>query len=231
MQPVFILGFALYQTGAEASKLYRAMDKLDYTKDLKQLYQPSARAVVQVVVPRLNYLMLDGRGDPNTSPAYQHAVETLFALSYTIKFLVKKGPLAVDYRVMPLEGLWWADDMASFATLDKSNWQWTAMVVQPDLVPPDLVAQALAQHQQKAGAAEAVVPRFVAWEEGLCAQTLHVGPFSDMGPTIARLHRFIAEADCQPAGKHHEIYLSDIRRAAPARWKTVLRQPMARGAA
>ena len=120
------------------------MDKLDYTKDLKQLYQPSARAVVQVVVPRLNYLMLDGRGDPNTSPAYQHAVETLFALSYTIKFLVKKGLLAVDYRVMPLEGLWWADDMASFATQDKANWQWTAMVVQPDLVPPDLVAQALA---------------------------------------------------------------------------------------
>ena len=204
------------------------MDKVDFKKVLKQLYQPSAKAVVRVEVPCMNFLMIDGSGDPNTARAWQHAVETLFALSYAIKFLVKKGPLAIDYAVMPLEGLWWADDMVNFSAQDKSGWQWTAMVMQPELVTPAVVVQALAQHQRKAGASEVMVPRFVPWDEGLCAQTLHVGPFSEVGPTIERLHRFIAEAGCQPVGKHHEIYLSDIRKAAPARWKTVLRQPMKR---
>ena len=203
------------------------MDKIDYRKNLKHLYQPSAKAVVRVEVPQMNYLMLDGRGDPNTSVAYQHAVETLFALSYAVKFLVRKSPLAVDYAVMPLEGLWWTDDMASFQAQDKSNWQWTLMVMQPEPVTAVPVAEAMARHQKKVGESKGVTPRFVPWQEGSCAQILHVGPFSEEGPTIARLHRFIADAGCQPVGKHHEIYLSDIRKAAPARWKTVLRQPMA----
>jgi len=97
------------------------MDKIDLKKDLKALYQPSAREVAQVDVPRFQFLMIDGEGDPNTSPAYAQAVEALFSVSYSAKFMLKKGPLARDYAVMPLEGLWWADDLSAFTSNDKAS--------------------------------------------------------------------------------------------------------------
>lgn len=202
------------------------MEKLDLRKSLKQLYQPRAGEVVDVDVPAMNFLMIDGRGDPNTSKDYAGAVEALFSLSYTLKFMVKKGAPAVDYAVMPLEGLWWVDDMSRFSTADKSNWQWTAMIMQPEFVTQALVRDALAELQRKKNLDALSRLRFEAFAEGRCAQTLHVGPFSAEGPTIERVHAFIAAAGCKRVGKHHEIYLSDIRRADPARWKTVVRQPM-----
>ncbi|MDD5472212.1 MAG: GyrI-like domain-containing protein, partial [Sideroxydans sp.] len=104
------------------------MKTLDWKKELKHLFQPSTKEVSQVDVPSLNYLMIDGKGDPNTAQEYADAIETLFAVAYTLKFMVKKGPLAIDYGVMPLEGLWWAEDMSRFSTDDKSNWLWTAMI-------------------------------------------------------------------------------------------------------
>ena len=107
------------------------MEKVDFKKRLKELYQPSAKEVVQVNVPALNYLMVDGEGDPNTSKQFADAVEALFSLSYTLKFMVKKGALEIDYGVMPLEGLWWSDDMTAFATGDKAKWKWTLMIMQP----------------------------------------------------------------------------------------------------
>ena len=187
---------------------------------------PSAREAVIVEVPAMNYLMLDGTGDPNTSPLYQAAVEVLFSLSYTLKFMVKKGPLAIDYGVLPLEGLWWADDMSSFSTADKSNWQWTMMIMQPDFITPEMVAGALDKVSGKADASILEQVRLESLAEGLCAQVMHLGPFSAEGPTIETLHRFIADSGRQRRGKHHEIYLSDIRKADPAKWKTVIRQPM-----
>jgi hypothetical protein len=202
------------------------MQKIDFKKELRHLYQPSAREVVVVEVPPLNYLMLDGEGDPNTSPAYQAAVEALFALSYAIKFMVKKGALAIDYGVLPLEGLWWADDMSSFSTADKSNWKWTMMIMQPDFITPTLVSEALKKQKGKAEPSVLEKVRFESFAEGTCAQIMHIGPFSAEGPTIERLHRFIADSGRQRRGKHHEIYLSDIRKADPAKWKTVIRQPM-----
>jgi hypothetical protein len=200
-------------------------DKIDLKLDMKHLYQASAKSVVQVEVPAHNFLMVDGIGDPNTSGAYAQAVEALFSVSYAVKFLVKNGPQALDYAVMPLEGLWWTDDMAAFSGRDKSQWQWTMMILQPSFVNPDTIHRAMAETQKKKSLAAIHLLRFEEFHEGPCAQLLHVGPFSEEGPSIQRLHDFI-EARSGRTGKHHEIYLSDIRKAAPDKWKTIIRQPM-----
>ena len=201
------------------------MSKIDYKNGLKHLYQPSAREVVVVEVPLLNYLMVDGRGDPNTAPAYAEAIAALYAVAYAVKFAVKKGPLALDYGVLPLEGLWWADDMTKFSPDDKASWKWTAMIMQPPPVTAELVEAAVVEVRRKKDPAALDRLRFESLAEGTCAQILHIGPFTAEGPTIERLHRFI-DARGSRVGKHHEIYLSDIRRADPAKWKTVIRQPM-----
>ena len=200
------------------------MKKIDLKKELKPLYQPSAKAVALVDVPAMNYLMIDGEGDPNTSKSYAEAIETLFAVAYTVKFQVKRSQ-EIDYGVMPLESLWWADDMAAFSTGDKSKWKWTAMIMQPSFVTAAIVAAAIADVKKKKNPPAIGKVRFESLSEGTCAQTLHVGPFSEEGPTIERVHEFI-RARGKLVGKHHEIYLSDIRKAAPEKWKTVVRQPM-----
>ena len=194
-------------------------------KELKQLYQASAKNVVQVEIPTLNYIMVDGEGDPNTSPAYAQAVEALFSVAYTTKFMVKQGAQALDYAVMPLEGLWWADDMSAFSANDRSKWKWTMMIMQPPFVTDEGLATAISEVRKKKSLPAIDSVRISAFTEGLCAQVLHVGPFTEEGPTIVRLHAFI-DARTGKAGKHHEIYLSDIRRAEPSKWKTIIRQPM-----
>ncbi len=201
------------------------MKKIDLKKELKQLYLASAKQVVQVEVPAFRYLMIDGVGDPNTSAEYAQAVEALFSVAYTAKFMVKKSNQQIDYAVMPLEGLWWADDMSAFVSNDKASWKWTMMIMQPDFVADEMVLAAISEVRSKKKLPAINKLRLENFAEGLCAQILHVGPFTDEGPTIARLHAFI-DANCELSGKHHEIYLSDIRRAAPSKWKTIIRQPM-----
>ena len=201
------------------------MAKIDLKKDLKHLYHAPSKEPVEVTVPPLNYLMVDGRGDPNSAPEYSQAVEALFAVSYTAKFMVKKGPQAIDYGVMPLEGLWWADDMSAFVANDRTHWQWTMMIMQPSFVTKDLLAAAIGDVRKKKSLPAIDKLRVETFDEGRCAQILHVGPFTDEGPTIERLHAFI-DARAGRAGKHHEIYLTDIRRAEPAKWKTLIRHPM-----
>jgi hypothetical protein len=200
------------------------MDKIDLKRELKALYKPSAKGVVEVDVPAFDFLMVDGEGDPNTSTAYRDAVEALFSVSYTIKFALKKER-ALDYVVMPLEGLWWADDLASFSRDNRQRWKWTMMIMQPPEASARMVEAAIASVRSKKGLPALERLRFETFKEGRCAQTLHVGPFSDEGPTIQRVHAYIAGRSAL-RGKHHEIYLSDIRRAAPENWKTVIRQPM-----
>lgn len=204
------------------------MDKVDLKKELKPLYQPSPKEVVRIDVPTMNFLMVNGEGDPNTCQPFKDAIEVLFSLSYTLKFMVKKGPEAIDYGVLPLEGLWWADDMAAFTTGDKSKWRWTVMIMQPTFVTPEMVDAAVAEVKRKKNPIALSKVRFEAFSEGTVAQTMHIGPFSDEGPTIERVHAFIARCGCTLSGKHHEIYLSDIRRADPKKWKTIVRQPMAK---
>ncbi|SFL32260.1 GyrI-like domain-containing protein [Lysobacter sp. cf310] len=201
------------------------MQKIDLKKELKHLYQPSAKAVVEVEVPTLRFLMIDGAGDPNTAPAYAAAVEALFSVSYTAKFMLKKGRQAIDYAVMPLEGLWWSDELASFAANERSKWRWTMMILQPDFVEDAVVDAAIAEVRRKKALPAVDELRLERFSEGRCAQTLHIGPFSEEGPTIQRVHDYIG-AHSALTGKHHEIYLSDIRRGDPAKWKTVIRQPM-----
>lgn len=201
------------------------MQKVDLKKELKHLYRPSAKEVVGVEVPSFRFLMIDGQGDPNTSPEYAAAVEALFSVSYTAKFRVKKGAQGIDYAVMPLEGLWWSDDMSAFAANDRSKWKWTMMIMQPPFVEAATIQASIAEVKRKKALPAVNELRLEDFTEGLCAQTLHIGPFSEEGPTIQRVHDFIG-ARSALAGKHHEVYLSDIRRADPSRWKTIIRQPM-----
>ena len=202
------------------------MEKIDYLKQLKHLYCPSAKKVEIVEVPQMNFLMIDGEGDPNTSQAFKDAVETLFSLSYTLKFMVKKGETGVDYGVLPLQALWWSDDMSAFITGNKDIWKWTAMIMQPEFITPALVEEATKEVQRKKKLGSLALVRFEAFKEGKAAQILHIGPFSEEGPTIEKVHAFIENNCSRRIGKHHEIYLSDIRRAAPEKWKTIVRQPM-----
>lgn len=203
------------------------METLDLLKERKLLYKPSAKEVALVEVPALSYLMVDGEGDPNTAPAYAQAVEALFTLSYTIKFQCKKGPRQIDYKVMPLESLWWAEDPRDFTLGRKDRWRWTAMIAQPEFVSAEAVAAGHAEVLRKKKEVDLARVRFEAFTEGLSAQILYVGAFADEGPAIERLHATIAAAGKTLRGKHHEIYLSDARRTAPEKRKTILRQPCA----
>jgi hypothetical protein len=200
--------------------------KLDYRKKWSNLYG-TKRDPVLVDVPPLAYLMVDGQGDPNHSPQYKEAVEALFSLAYTLKFAVKRGA-GTDFAVMPLEGQWWCEDIRLFSVDDKTNWQWTLMILQPPEVTAALVARCRAELAEKKELPALGKLRYETLKEGTCAQILHVGPFTEEGPTVERLHAYIEQQGGKLTGRHHEIYLSDIRRAAPARWRTLIRQPYSR---
>ena len=204
------------------------MNKIDLKKDLKHLYKPSAKSVATVDIPPMRFLMIDGQGDPNNSRDYAAAVEALFSVSYVAKFSVKRSASSIDYSVMPLEGLWWSDDWSSFTNGDRTKWKWTMMIMQPDFASDDVIAGAIEQVRKKKALGAIDLLRLETFSEGLSAQTLHIGPFSEERPTIERVHSYI-ESKGKLRGKHHEIYLSDIRRAAPEKWKTVIRQPMTDG--
>jgi hypothetical protein len=202
------------------------MKKLDLKKQLNTLYKASAKHVEIVDVPRMNFLMIDGAGDPNTAKAFSDAIEALYPVSYTLKFMLKKGELAIDYGVMPLEALWWSDDMSAFVTGNKDAWKWTLMIMQPEFISQEMFIEAAQAVANKKSPVSLPLLRFESFHEGKAAQIMHIGPFSEEGPTIAKMHRFIEDSGSSRMGKHHEIYLSDIRRAAPEKWKTIVRQPM-----
>lgn len=200
------------------------MKKIDLKKELKHLYNPS-KEIALVDVPEMNFLMIDGAGDPNTSQDYKDAIESLYAVSYTLKFMVKKEK-AVDYVVMPLEGLWWTEPMSQFTMENKDMWQWTAMIMQPEYVTEELFNRAVEQVQIKKNLPSLSKIKFKSLYEGLSTQLMYIGPYSAEGPTIEKLHNFIEENGYELRGKHHEIYLSDPRRSAPEKLKTVIRQPV-----
>jgi hypothetical protein len=202
------------------------MKKINLRKEMKDLYETSAKKISIVNAPRMNFLMIDGIGDPNTSQSYQEAIEALYGVSYPLKFMVKKGALAIDYGVMPLEGLWWVDDMTQFNVEDKRDWKWKAMMMQPEFISADAVSEAISQVSEKKRLPALADLRFEAFTEGTAAQILHIGPFSEEGPTVEKLHRFIEDQGYVLSGRHHEIYLSDFRRAAPEKLRTIIRQPM-----
>lgn len=200
------------------------MAKIDLKKELKELYNPP-REPVLVDVPPLSFLMVDGSGYPGTSQEYQEAMEVLYGMAYTLKFKLKRGPLALDHVVMPLEGLWWAKDMDVFLMDRKEEWLWTSMIMQPREVTKDLFEEARDELGRKKGPPALPRARLEVYEEGASAQVMYLGPYSEEGPTIEALHAFIEEGGHRRRGKHHEIYLGDPRRTAPERLRTIIRQP------
>jgi len=199
--------------------------KVDFKKELKHLYNPSRKAFSIVDVPSMSFVMIDGHGDPNTAPEYQQAVEALYAVAYGLKFMIKQEQ-GIDYGVPPLEGLWWVDDMAQFSTEAKEDWDWTMMIMQPEWVTAEMVERARADVARKKNPPALPKLRFEVYHEGLAVQILYIGPYAEEAPTIARMHAFAEDEGYALRGKHHEIYLSDPRRTAPDKLKTVIRQPV-----
>jgi hypothetical protein len=202
-------------------------DKIDFKKTL-DAYQAQRGRFRIVDVPDMQYLMIDGHGDPNTSPTYTEAIEALYPVAYKLKFASKQD-LSRDYVVPPLEGLWWAKDMDSFTTArDKSQWDWTMMLMVPDWIDQAMFATAVEHAGTKNRPARLDDVRLEALSEGRCVQTLHIGSFDDEADLLARLHHeFIPSHGLCMVGKHHEIYLSDFRKVAPEKQRTILRQRVA----
>ena len=201
-------------------------DKRDLKRELDQ-YQAKRGEFRLLDVPPTRYLMVDGHGGPD-SAEYADALAALFPVAYGLKFACKRE-LGVDYVVMPLEALWWADDPRVFATREKSAWDWTAMILTPDWITAELFESAVEAAARKGGAASLGDVRLDTLDEGLSVQVLHVGSFEDETPLLADLHdRFLPERGLAPAQKHHEIYLSDYRKVAPEKLRTIIRQPVVR---
>jgi hypothetical protein len=212
-----------------------SMKILDLKKQFKQLYQPSAKKVETVQVPNLQFAMIDGaieKGQaPGTSPLFAESTQALYGLSYTLKFMLKKRKTnAIDYPVMALEGLWWVED-GFFDITVKDNWFYTLMIMQPEVITQELFEEAREQVRKKKGDSQLLSKvKLAHFEEGLCVQVMHIGPYVAEPATIERMKEFMQENGLKdnvgPNGKHHEIYLSDPRKAAPEKMKTVLRHPV-----
>lgn len=201
------------------------MDKVDFKKTLKQLYSAPSSEFALVDVPPMQFVMVDGEGDPNTAPAYRTALEWLYGTSYAMKFAARSA-LGRDYVVPPLEGLWSADDPRSFASRDKDRWRWTMMILVPEFVTRAMFEEAAAKTGKKSGMPPETL-RLEVYHEGLSLQILHIGSYDDEGPVLARLHAVVMpEEKMDFNGPHHEIYLGDPRRTEPSKLRTILRQPV-----
>jgi hypothetical protein len=232
---VFVTWWLIYRTHIKQEAV---MLKLDLKKGLKNLYAPSAKKIEAVDVPAMNFAMLDGAIEPGqapgTSPLFAENMQALYAASYTLKFAAKQRKEdPVDYPVMALEGLWWVED-GSFDIRKPGNWKYTVMIMQPELVSPPMFAEALVQMRRKKGDQPAFARlRLERFAEGLCVQTMHIGPYASEPDTVRRMQDFMQANGYEDlvglGGKHHEIYMGDPRRADPARLKTVLRHPVRKG--
>jgi hypothetical protein len=211
----------LRKAAAKMSK----MDKIDLKKEFKDLYNPPKDFVV-VDVPPMQYLMVDGHGDPNTAQSYKEAVEALYGVAYTLKFASKKQ-LSKDYIVMPLEGLWTAKDMDAFLKREKDDWDWTMMIMQPNWITEAMVHEAIEVVRTKKNPPALHLMRFETYKEGKCVQIMHIGSYDEETPTLQKMHHeYMPAHNLKFSGPHHEIYIGDPRKAEPSRLKTVLRQPV-----
>lgn len=204
-------------------------EKYDIKRAHRELYAASAKEFAIVDVPPMRYLAVDGHGDPNTAASYREAVEALFGVAYAVKFASKRA-LGRDFVVAPLEGLWWAEDRGAFVARDKGAWSWTMLIAQPDWIDEDAAAAGVAAARAKTaddGNPALDRLRLERLHEGRSAQILHVGSYDDEAPTLARLHdEWMPQHGLTFNGPHHEVYLSDARRTAPEKLRTVLRQPV-----
>ncbi|MDR3062584.1 MAG: GyrI-like domain-containing protein [Methanobrevibacter sp.] len=197
--------------------------KVDFKKEYKELYKSTAKKVSFVNVPNFKFLAIDGKGDPNTSKEYKDSIEALMSVSFKTKFLLKKEQ---DYVVMPLEGLWYADKKQYILNKEKDKWKWTSLIMQPNFVEKEDIKEGMEEASKKKDLLLLNKLRFIEIEEGLSAQTLHIGPYDNEESTLAKLYKEIEENNYKFNGHHHEIYLSDLRRTKPEKLKTILRQPI-----
>ena len=205
----------------------------DVKRDLKALYIPSENEVALVDVPEMSFLMVDGTGDPNTSKEFQDGVQALYSLAYTLKFMLKKEGKHPDWKVPPLEGLWWTrEEGGGFDYVAREKWRFRLMIMQPDHVTEEHVARAVAEIAARSIKSKEPVPaglarvRFERFREGPSVQMMHVGPYRDETPKIVRMHEHAKALGLPLRGHHHEIYLSDPRRVPESKWRTVIRQPV-----
>ena len=211
------------------------MKILDLKKQLKHLYQPSPKKVETIEVPRLQFAMIDGAiekgSEPGKSPSFAEATQAMYGMAYTLKFMLKKRKTdAIDYPVMALEGLWWVED-GMFDITVKDNWFYTLMILQPEVITPEIFEEAREQVRRKRGESGSLSRVHLGdFEEGLCVQVMHIGPYATEPATVERMRAFAQENGYRDrvglGGKHHEIYLGDPRKADPAKLKTVLRHPV-----
>ena len=203
------------------------MAKIDYKKDFPEMFKAPTDKPVEVKIPKMNYVMVTGKGSPD-SKDFQHAVEALYGVTFTIKFMPKKGVEISgyqEYSVPPLSGLWWMGDNTSFDMHKRDEWEWTAMIMQPHFVTEKLVDQAKEMLKKKKDNPMIDKVEFKPFEEGDAVQMMHVGPYSNEGETIQKIFDYIHENGYKLSGKHHEIYLGDPRRSAPEKLKTIIRHP------
>ncbi len=204
-----------------------AVKKVDFKKEYKALFSPKAKSPEIIEVPAFKYLMVDGKGNPNESEEFGEKVGLLYGLAYTIKFMLKKDENdPFDFTVPPLSGLWCADDVTAFVENRKDEWNWTVMIMMPDRITPEIFEQAKKTLVKKKNPPHISQARLDIYQEGLSAQIMHIGPYSEEGPTIATLHKFFEEKNYTFNGRHHEIYLGDPRRTKPEKLKTIIRQPV-----
>jgi hypothetical protein len=200
--------------------------KVDFKKELKELYLPKAGVFSLVKVPKLQYLMVDGQGDPNKVIEYQEAVQALFSVSYTLKFH-SKNELGKDYVVPPLEGLWWSDNFDDFRSRRKNKWSWTMMIMVPDWLGKKEFKEAVSNVRSKKPDIKVERLRLESLNEGLSVQIMHIGSYDDETPTLLKLHdEWLPANGFKETLKHHEIYIGDPRKTPAAKLKTVLRQPV-----
>ena len=203
------------------------MKKIDHKKELSTFYKQPKNKISIVELPTLQFLMIDGKKDPNNSPEYSDAVGALYAIAYKLKFMIKKSSLEINYSVMPLEGLWWAEDMSQFTLDNRENWLWTMMIMQPDFVTQDMFIDAVEIAKKKKDNPLIDSVRFSTFSEGSCMQIFHQGPYGEGEiETIAKLHQKIEEEGFKKTGKHHEIYFNSPLKTTPENLKTIVRQPI-----
>ncbi len=207
------------------------MTKIDFKKQNKGWYRPSTNVIEIVDIPDLPFLMIDGKHYSQKSATFQPAIEALFGMAYTMRFLFKnevhKPEGYYEYVIPPLEGLWWMHSgNPHFDAEQWEDWRWTLMIRQPEFFDADMIEEAREILRKKKNPSELPNLRYERYAEGKSVQTMHIGPYHEEGPTIQKMHDFVAEKGLELHGKHHEIYIGDVRRAAPERLKTVLRHPV-----
>ncbi|MBL4560382.1 MAG: GyrI-like domain-containing protein [Labilibaculum sp.] len=201
------------------------MKKIDLKKKYKPYYSERKGNISIVEVPDFRYLQCEGQGNPNTSEDYKNAIEALFALSYKIKFAIRESK-EVDYGVMPLECLWWMDNMEEFSKEKIDEWKWSAMIMQPNFVTKEIVLLAKDELIETKDLPYLANIELIDYTDGLSAQIMHIGSYADEAPSIDKLHKYIADNGFKRSGKHREIYLNDPRRTASENLKTIIRQPI-----